>query len=806
MIPRTFASWSALFALAVSFLCVAPAVAFAGEQVDGQSDPPIAGQQLASQAVGEMPATSGAQAPAVDQAASTATSGQGGSAADPQVSAQAEGEGAPALEAQAELTAQEAAPNVTLGVRAHVQNDGWQGWEKANSSGNTIYVGTEGRALRMEEVEFSLDGVSGGVQVQAHVQNIGWQEVGTGGGTHGKSLRVEAFRIMLTDEASQWYDVFYQAHVQNIGWQNEVSNGAIAGTHGQGLRVEALKIRLAKKASRTAPSDGIIGVRAQAHVQNDGWLSWAADGETVGTSGRALRMEALNLQVSPGIYGGTIECNAHVQNKGWMGYTAGYGGTSGQSLRMEAVQLRLTGGLADHFDVVYRAHVQNLGWQPWTLNGGVSGTCGRSLRIEAIQVKLVKKGSSLGLDEGTYFVTVAGDVEKNLANSNASSGSQTRIAIFNNDMPERYYLRNEGGGLISLQSVNSGLFLASSGGSVVQLSDEAASNHRWRLSAWDGGYTIANAAGGVMTASDGSAVVANGGVKWTFASTGLIPDGTYKVRNAAMGMGLDVADGSYDSGANVRVFSPNESGAQAYIFRNVGGSTYSIVNANSELAVEVGNASKVNGANVRQFKANGSAAQKWDASMNRAGGISFTNKGSGKMMTAEGSGGKGANVVSHDNSNSATQCWRLEASSFVGNPAIPRAHRAISGLWSSTNYAIVVDLTNHWLCIFKGSQYNWSLYKNWQVSNGRLDMPTVTGDYEVGIKGYSFGSGYTCYYYTQIWGDYLFHSAMYREGTFELMDGPLGVYSTHGCVRMDIDNAKWIYDNIPAGTKIRIYN
>ena len=28
---------------------------------------------------------------------------------------------------------------------------------------------------------------------------------------------------------------------------------------------------------------------------------------------------------------------------------------------------------------------------------------------------------------------------------------------------------------------------------------------------------------------------------------------------------------------------------------------------------------------------------------------------------------------------------------------------------------------------------------------------------------------------------------------------------SHGCVRLDIDNAKWIYDNVPGGTTIYTY-
>ncbi|MDV8932838.1 hypothetical protein [Leuconostoc citreum] len=38
--------------------------------------------------------------------------------------------------------------------------------------------------------------------------------------------------------------ISYQAHVQNVGWQGWVSNGQTAGTVGQALRVEAFKMEL----------------------------------------------------------------------------------------------------------------------------------------------------------------------------------------------------------------------------------------------------------------------------------------------------------------------------------------------------------------------------------------------------------------------------------------------------------------------------------------------------------------------------------------------------------------------------------
>lgn len=69
----------------------------------------------------------------------------------------------------------------------------------------------------------------------------------------------------------------------------------------------------------------------------------------------------------------------------------GQAGTTGRSLRLEALEIKLTGDLAKAYNVVYRAYVQSIGWQPWQSNGQIVGTTGQSLRLEAIQIQLVKK-------------------------------------------------------------------------------------------------------------------------------------------------------------------------------------------------------------------------------------------------------------------------------------------------------------------------------------------------------------------------------------------------------------------------------
>lgn len=124
---------------------------------------------------------------------------------------------------------------------------------------------------------------------------------------------------------------------------------------------------------------------------------------------------------------------------------------------------------------------------------------------------------------------------------------------------------------------------------------------------------------------------------------------------------------------------------------------------------------------------------------------------------------------------------------------------------SNTNWLILVDTSRCITSIYTGSWNNWSLNRRYVCSTGKASTPTVIGEYQVYGKGYSFGHGYTCYYYTQFYGDYLFHSSPYYVNSNQVMDPTMGVPSSAGCVRLEIQNAKWIYDNIPYGTKVVTY-
>ena len=138
----------------------------------------------------------------------------------------------------------------------------------------------------------------------------------------------------------------------------------------------------------------------------------------------------------------------------------------------------------------------------------------------------------------------------------------------------------------------------------------------------------------------------------------------------------------------------------------------------------------------------------------------------------------------------------------IHDPMIARAQ----GYASSTDTLVLVDTTDHWVSVFRGSQGNWRLDRHMRCSTGAPRTPTVIGNFTVGIRGYSFSGGnHTCYYYTQCYKDYLFHSIVYHIGTFRVLDERIGYSVSAGCVRLGIDNAKWIHDTVPTGSKVVTY-
>ena len=138
------------------------------------------------------------------------------------------------------------------------------------------------------------------------------------------------------------------------------------------------------------------------HVQSFGWQTWKTNGQMSGTSGKAKRLEGINIKLSNASYSGGVRYTTHVQSYGWQGNEndpntwrkdGEMSGTSGQAKRLEAIRISLYGEMAEHYDIYYRVHAQSFGWLSWAKNGEASGTAGLAKRLEGIQIILVPKGS-----------------------------------------------------------------------------------------------------------------------------------------------------------------------------------------------------------------------------------------------------------------------------------------------------------------------------------------------------------------------------------------------------------------------------
>ena len=319
----------------------------------------------------------------------------------------------------------ELAEKYDIYYRVHATNVGWLSWAK-----NDGKAGTQGYAYSVQAVEIRIyekdnadapevDGngfiseeTIGKIMYQGHVQNIGWQNKvydGTTAGTTGRNLNLEALKLKVTEAGRENLtgSITYEAHVQDIGWQPAVSDWQAAGTTGRNKKIEAIKINLTEQLAEK------YDVYYRVHSANYGWLGWAKNGEKAGTIGLNLGAQAIEVKLyeknSSDVPAqteksyvsldnlGSILYKTHVQNIGWQSsnfYDGQMAGTTGKGLSIEAIKINVTelGRQSDlSGSIVYEAHVQDIGWQGEVSDGQLAGTTGRNKKIEAMKIHLTEQ-------------------------------------------------------------------------------------------------------------------------------------------------------------------------------------------------------------------------------------------------------------------------------------------------------------------------------------------------------------------------------------------------------------------------------
>ena len=137
------------------------------------------------------------------------------------------------------------------------------------------------------------------------------------------------------------------------------------------------------------------------------------------------------------------------------------------------------------------------------------------------------------------------------------------------------------------------------------------------------------------------------------------------------------------------------------------------------------------------------------------------------------------------------------------------------GYSSNTNYLVLCDKSTYTVCIYKGSKGHWTRIKGpWNCTHGGSRTPAYTSD---GKEKYiTFTGRLTKRSATWGWGDFeytsaafcmnlssgnFFHSVLFNKGSrsnpYNLtpVDGNLRTNWSHGCIRLALPNAEWVWDN-----------
>ena len=130
-----------------------------------------------------------------------------------------------------------------------------------------------------------------------------------------------------------------------------------------------------------------------------------------------------------------------------------------------------------------------------------------------------------------------------------------------------------------------------------------------------------------------------------------------------------------------------------------------------------------------------------------------------------------------------------------------------NGLYSNTNYLILVNKSTHRIGVYKGSQYNWTRKTYEPCSTGSSSTPTIEGTFTTSSGAQSdSSSSYTHWYLTDFGQGCSIWSVPCYKGTKTVANSTLGVNNDNlGCIRVSLDTAEWLWDAIPNGTKIVVY-
>jgi lipoprotein-anchoring transpeptidase ErfK/SrfK len=128
------------------------------------------------------------------------------------------------------------------------------------------------------------------------------------------------------------------------------------------------------------------------------------------------------------------------------------------------------------------------------------------------------------------------------------------------------------------------------------------------------------------------------------------------------------------------------------------------------------------------------------------------------------------------------------------------------GFASKSQYFIWTDTTKKLVYVFEGKAKEWKLIKTMSATVGKASTPTIKGSFAINGRGpwlISENPNVRARYKVRIKGGYYFHSILVNPQG-KVIDSRLGQALSHGCVRLSMENAIWMYNNVKDGTGVFI--
>ena len=416
------------------------------------------------------------------------------------------------------------------------------------------------------------------------------------------------------------------------------------------------------------------------------------------------------------------------------------------------------------------------------------------------------------LPEG--YVTIKSKLKPSMvvdvSNGSLNDGANVQLYSDNGTQAQKWYvsLTEKDSNTYTIQSINSGMNLAvAADGNVIQKAPDGSESQKWqpRISK---GYTVLMnvetgkvldvASAGTSNGTNVQTYAANGSDAqlFTFTSTDLVTKSTYYIKPlGASNMTIDVPSASTANGTNVQIYTKNDTGAQKWKVEKNSDGTYSIKNAQSGKALEL------SGNEVQINASTNSSAQKWIFTYSRGGGIIITSAADPSMAitVSDGSFALSTSVVGAINENLETQKFTFEKTMYIPSN-VPSNFRAMYtkaySNSSGTDWLILVDRANHLLGVFQGSKENWNLVKALRCTTGKWSTPTPAG-VTVSTNKY--------YYHSQSYWRTVIFNGMYGIHAVISGDWELGKSISNGCIRINKNEAIWLYNTVPLGTTVIVY-